>query len=140
MIYEILSFIRLRLAQLYKAIYQYVLSKPNIAELTVEDPAEAFEDLRDKNDMEMLQHHEQFIKEAFGASGGGRVGGIGRTGKSGRGGAGRTKGKLDPPADKVWIEKWRKDLKIAGVRFSYSSSKELRLSDFLSLAPVPAIN
>ncbi|EKM83090.1 hypothetical protein AGABI1DRAFT_69279 [Agaricus bisporus var. burnettii JB137-S8] len=104
-------------SQLYKAIYQYVLSKPNIAELTVEDPAEAFEDLRDKNDMEMLQHHEQFIKEAFGASGGGRVGGIGRTGKSGRGGAGRTKGKLDPPADKVWIEKWRKDLKIAGRQF-----------------------
>jgi len=112
------------LAQLYKAIYQYVLSKPNIAELTVEDPAEAFEDLRDKNDMEMLQHHEQFTNEAYGTSssssgggGGGRVGGIGRAGKSGRGGASRTKGKLGPPADKSWIEKWRKDLKIAGVRF-----------------------
>ncbi|KAF9448901.1 histone acetyltransferase type B [Macrolepiota fuliginosa MF-IS2] len=106
-------------SQLYKAIYQYVLSKPSVAELTVEDPAEAFEDLRDKNDMEMLQSHRQFIDEAYGSSqsAGGRVGGIGRAGRSGRGGAAQTKGKLGPPADKVWVEKWRKDLKIAGRQF-----------------------
>ncbi|KXN82637.1 Histone acetyltransferase type B catalytic subunit [Leucoagaricus sp. SymC.cos] len=106
-------------SQLYKAIYQYVLSKPHIAELTVEDPAEAFEDLRDKNDMEMLQNHEQFIREAYGTaqSTGGRVGGIGRAGKSGRGGAAQSKGKLGPPADKAWVEEWRKDLKIAGRQF-----------------------
>jgi histone acetyltransferase 1 len=105
------------LAQLYKAIYQYVLSKPHIAELTVEDPAEAFEDLRDKSDLEMLQNHKQFIGEAYGSSQstGGRVGGVGRAGKSGKGGAAQTKGKLGPPADKAWAEKWRKDLKIAGV-------------------------
>ncbi|KAJ3568423.1 hypothetical protein NP233_g5719 [Leucocoprinus birnbaumii] len=106
-------------SQLYKAIYQYVLSKPNIAELTVEDPAEAFEDLRDKNDMEMLQNHEQFISEAYGSlkSAGGRVGGVGRAGRSGRGGGALVKGKIGPPADKTWVEKWRKDLKIAGRQF-----------------------
>lgn len=88
----------------------------------MEDPAEAFEDLRDKNDMEMLQNHEQFINEAYGSSHstGGRMGGVGRAGKSGRGGASRTKGKLGPPADKVWVEKWRKDLKIAGVSWLWS--------------------
>ncbi len=104
-------------AQLYKAIYQYVLSKPHIAELTVEDPAEAFEDLRDKNDLEMLQNHKQFTEEANGSSGpaGGRVGGVGLGKRSGRGGAKQTKGKLGPPVDKTWAEKWRKDLKIAGV-------------------------
>jgi len=53
--------------------------------------------------------------------GGGRVSGIGRGGKSGRGGAKKgvitRKGKLVPPVDKVWIEKWRKQLKIAGRQF-----------------------
>lgn len=106
-------------SQLYKAIYQYVLSKPHIAELTVEDPAEAFEDLRDKNDIQMLQNHEQFIREAYGSSqsAGGRVGGVGRARKSGRGGTTQTKGKLSPPVDRTWIEKWRRDLKIAGRQF-----------------------
>jgi len=86
--------------------------------LTVEDPAEAFEDLRDKNDLEMLLSNEQFMEEAFGGKAAvGRVGGIGRARKSGRGGEQVLgKGKLTPPADKVWVERWRKDLKIAGVR------------------------
>lgn len=67
--------------------------------------------------MEMLQKNEQFITEAYGSSRstGGRVGGVGRARKSGRGGATQKKGKLGPPADKVWVEKWRKDLKMAGV-------------------------
>lgn len=85
----------------------------------MEDPAEAFEDLRDKNDLEMLLGNEQFMEEGFGvhpSADGGRVGGIGRARKSGRGGEQNlTKGKLVPPADKVWAEKWRRDLKIAGV-------------------------
>ena len=42
------------IAALYNAIYNYVLSQTQIAELTVEDPAEAFEDLRDRNDLRML--------------------------------------------------------------------------------------
>ncbi|KAG6845691.1 hypothetical protein H0H87_004952 [Tephrocybe sp. NHM501043] len=96
---------------------------PNIAELTVEDPAEAFEDLRDRNDLRMLLSHRQFMEEGFGSgsvsSGGGRVGGVGRSGKSGRGGKDVTsaKGKMGPPSDKPWLEKWRCELKIAGRQF-----------------------
>ncbi|RXW24202.1 hypothetical protein EST38_g1683 [Candolleomyces aberdarensis] len=113
-------------SELYRSIYQYVLAQPNIAELTVEDPAEAFEDLRDKNDLTMLLNHEQFMQEAFGepvSYGGGRVGGVGKAGRSGRGGGGTAKaqagakGKIVPPSDKTWLEKWRKDLKIAGRQF-----------------------
>uniref|UniRef100_A0A8H7Y2N6 Histone acetyltransferase type B catalytic subunit n=1 Tax=Psilocybe cubensis TaxID=181762 RepID=A0A8H7Y2N6_PSICU len=103
-------------SELYKAIYQYILKNPVIAELTVEDPAEAFEDLRDKNDLEMLLSNERFIEEAFGAQD--SVGGTRRARKSLHGGEhGLEKGKLIPPADKVWSEKWRKDLKIAGRQF-----------------------
>ena len=106
-------------AELYKAIYQFVLKTPTIAELTVEDPAEAFEDLRDRNDLKMLLNHEEFMREGFGeagittSSGGGKVGGPGsrrRKGKEDKG-----KAKMIPPIDKAWAEKWRKDLKIAGV-------------------------
>ncbi|TEB36251.1 histone acetyltransferase type B catalytic subunit [Coprinellus micaceus] len=105
-------------SELYNAIYQYVFSQANIAELTVEDPAEAFEDLRDKNDLLMLLSHEQFLKEAFGepeSYGGGRVGGVGKAGRAGRGGGqkAQVKGKIVPPSDKAWLEKWRKGLKIA---------------------------
>lgn len=104
-----------RLAELYKAIYQYILKNPIIAELTVEDPAEAFEDLRDKNDLEMLLSNGRFIEEGFGAQA--SVGGVRRARKSIHGGEQELKkGKLSPPADKPWAEKWRKDLKIAGVR------------------------
>ncbi|CAE6404436.1 unnamed protein product [Rhizoctonia solani] len=39
---------------LYNAIYQFALGRDQIVELTVEDPSEAFEDLRDRNDMERL--------------------------------------------------------------------------------------
>lgn len=112
-------------AELYKAIYEYIVKHENIAELTVEDPAEAFEDLRDKNDLKLLLSNQQFMAEGFGGQeshGGGRVSGIGRGGKSGRGGAKKeasaSKGKLVPPVDKVWVEKWRKELKIAGVSTS----------------------
>ncbi|KAG2020734.1 histone acetyltransferase type B catalytic subunit [Coprinopsis cinerea AmutBmut pab1-1] len=104
-------------SELYKAIYQYVVGQPHIAELTVEDPAEAFEDLRDKMDLQMLLSNEKFMQEGFGepaSYGGGRVGGVGRAGKSGRGGdTTAAKGKLGPPTDKTWAEKWRRDLKIA---------------------------
>ncbi|THH14867.1 hypothetical protein EW146_g5517 [Bondarzewia mesenterica] len=108
---------------LYTAIYQYVLSQSLIAELTVEDPAEAFEDLRDRNDLKMLLNHEQFMSEAFGdtsitaSSGGGKVGGVGPHRRMRGKVSGKGKGKLEPPADKVWMEKWRKELKIAGRQF-----------------------
>jgi histone acetyltransferase 1 len=97
-----------------------VLSKPSVSELTVEDPAEAFEDLRDRNDLAMLLGHMAFMSEGFGddvvSHGGGRVR---RTTARGRTkGKKATGGKLGPPADRAWLEKWRKDLKIAGVRIS----------------------
>ncbi|KAJ7273046.1 histone acetyltransferase type B catalytic subunit [Mycena rebaudengoi] len=107
-------------SELYTAIYQYVVSQPNIAELTVEDPAEAFEDLRDKNDLLLLLSHQRFMEEGFGGEshGGGRAGGVGKSGRSGRGGdTVVAKGKMGPPADKPWVEQWRKDLKIAGRQF-----------------------
>ncbi|KAG6868216.1 hypothetical protein C0993_006079 [Termitomyces sp. T159_Od127] len=110
-------------SELYKAIYQHILSQPNIAELTVEDPAEAFEDLRDRNDLQMLLSNERFMEEGFGSEavthGGGRVGGVGRAGKSRRGGKDTisAKRKMGPPSDKAWLEKWRNDLKIAGRQF-----------------------
>lgn len=104
-------------AELYKAIYQYVLSQPRIGELTVEDPAEAFEDLRDKNDLKMLLSTKQFMEEGFGQNsyshGGGRVG------KVGKALSGSSKGKMGPPVEKGWAEKWRLKLKIAGVSLRY---------------------
>jgi histone acetyltransferase 1 len=86
-----------------------------VAELTVEDPAEAFEDLRDRNDLRMLRSHAQFMLEGFGepeSYGGGKV----QKGK-GKGKAKSGSGKLDPPAEKGWVEKWRTSLKIAGVGY-----------------------
>ncbi|KAJ6620254.1 acyl-CoA N-acyltransferase [Mycena sp. CBHHK59/15] len=101
-------------SELYTAMYQYVLSQPNIAELTVEDPAEAFEDLRDKNDLLMLLSHQRFMEEGFGSDsvshGGGRAGGVGKA-------VAVANGKMGPPAEKPWVEKWRKELKIAGRQF-----------------------
>lgn len=111
---------RVETAALYTSIHQYVLSQPNFGELTVEDPAEAFEDLRDRVDLKMLLSNSQFKAEAFEeeSHGGGRVGGVGRKGKSGRGGKGaaKTGGKIGPPTQKAWAEKWRLQLKIAKVR------------------------
>lgn len=48
-------------AKLYSTLYQHVLGRSEVAELTVEDPAEAFEDLRDVNDLKFLV--EQGITE-----------------------------------------------------------------------------
>jgi len=99
---------------LYTAIYQRVVSQGHVSELTVEDPAEAFEDLRDRNDLKMLLGLKQFMEEGFGAHGssvGGGVGPIRRT-KSSSGA-----GKMGPPVNKAWAEKWRVQLKIAGRQF-----------------------
>lgn len=101
-------------SELYNSIYQYIVSRPDIAELTVEDPAEAFEDLRDVNDLKMLLNHTQFMEEALGpevaSAAGGKV--------PRRKGAAKGKGKLGPPADKGWVERWRRELKMAGRQFS----------------------
>ncbi|KAI0345086.1 histone acetyltransferase type B [Trametopsis cervina] len=100
---------------LYNSIYQYVVSQANIAELTVEDPAEAFEDLRDRNDLRMLIGLEKFMTEGFGEDTVG--GGPDRHGR-GKGKAKKGKGKMGPPVEKGWAERWRIDLKIAGRQFS----------------------
>ena len=98
-------------AALYTAIYQHVVSQEHVSELTVEDPAEAFEDLRDRNDLKILLGLKQFMEEGFGTGGSSRggVGPIRRT-KSSSGA-----GKMGPPVNKAWAEKWRVQLKIAGV-------------------------
>lgn len=119
---------------LYQAIYNYVLSKPMISELTVEDPAEAFEDLRDRNDLKMLLSHEQFMREAFGEKGAGVSSGGGRVARKKADTSGKKgKGRLIPPADRAWAEKWRKDLKIAGRQFS-------RLAEMLILLHLDSTN
>jgi len=93
------------------------MKTPTIAELTVEDPAEAFEDLRDKNDLQMLLSNEQFLEEGFGPSALADM----RTRKSGRGESAAPESEvqpspsLGPPVNKPWMEKWRRDLKIASV-------------------------
>lgn len=83
-------------AELYRSIYNHVLSRDAVAELTIEDPSEAFEELRDKNDLRMLFSHQEFQHEALGGS--------------------LEKGKLGPPSDKLWVENWRRRLKLATVR------------------------
>ncbi|KAG5651096.1 hypothetical protein H0H81_009872 [Sphagnurus paluster] len=106
----------------YSSLYPFYFF-PEKTQLTVEDPAEAFEDLRDRNDLKMLISNQRFMEEGFGGVavtyGGGRVGGIGRAGKSGRGGKAVTgmPGKMGPPSDKTWLENWRRELKIAGRQF-----------------------
>lgn len=41
-------------SRLYSALFKNMLGRDGVAELTVEDPAEAFEDLRDRNDLRFL--------------------------------------------------------------------------------------
>jgi len=91
-----------------------VLSQEHVSELTVEDPAEAFEDLRDRNDLKILLGLKQFMEEGFGTNGPSRGGGVGpiRRTKSSSGA-----GKMGPPVNKAWAEKWRVQLKIAGRQF-----------------------
>ena len=99
-----------------------MLSKPNIAELTVEDPAEAFEDLRDRNDLRMLLGLDKFIAEGFGDSS--VAGGPDRHGK---GKGKKRQGKMGPPVERAWAEKWRANLKIAGVRLAVPVARAVAL-------------
>jgi histone acetyltransferase 1 len=78
----------------------------------------------------MLLFHERFLEEGFGSSLQGADSETSRARKSGRAdheseilSLDRTtavsevmdQGKLGPPANKAWVDRWRKDLKIAGV-------------------------
>ncbi|KAG8958959.1 histone acetyltransferase 1 [Tulasnella sp. 408] len=109
-------------AALYKAIYEYTLARDGIAELTVEDPSEAFEDLRDKCDLRMLFRHREFMTEAYGLSEDLAMDGAEVPAAIARPPAG--KGKLGPPTDKEWAERWRKKLKIAGEILSQLEKEE----------------
>jgi len=108
-----------------------VFSQEHVSELSIEDPAEAFEDLRDRNDLKMLLGLKQFMEEGFGtneSSTGGRVGPIRRT-KSTSGA-----GKMGPPVNKVWAEKWRVHLKISGRQFH----RLVEMLQLLNLDPLDA--
>ncbi len=76
-------------AQLYNALYDYALSLPSCLELTIEDPSEQFEDLRDRNDLKRLM----------------LPGSVGDSEQIKRG----------PPVDKAWLEKARRERKYAKV-------------------------
>lgn len=89
-------------AALYYATYAHVASRPLVAELTIEDPAEAFEDLRDVCDLRML---ERAVRLA---------------GTGANGWPSRLDGKT--VADRAWIEAKRKELKIASVSSVLPSS------------------
>lgn len=49
-------------AALYSSVYQSLLSDPLVFEITVEDPSEAFDDLRDLNDLAFLRTQPEFEK------------------------------------------------------------------------------
>jgi hypothetical protein len=106
---------------LYKSIYDYVVKNDHVSELTVEDPAEAFEDLRDRNDLRMLLNLHAFIDEGFGI---GSEGGPVRN--KGKGAASR--GKMGPPVERAWAEKWRVKLKIAGVSLVFTDTVHPKLT------------
>ncbi|KAI9499197.1 acyl-CoA N-acyltransferase [Zychaea mexicana] len=49
-------------SELYRIIYQTCMARSDVKELTVEDPSEAFADMRDRNDMRYLNSHNAFDK------------------------------------------------------------------------------
>jgi histone acetyltransferase 1 len=75
------------LAQLYNALWDHISTRSEVSELTIEDPSEHFEDLRDRNDLMRLRKLVGQSKEILAGA----------------------------PVDKVWMEKTRKELKYAKV-------------------------
>ena len=61
----------------------------------------------------MLVAHEEFMREAFGEDANG--GGVGPIRHKGKGTTRGGKGKIGPPVERAWAERWRAKLKIAGV-------------------------
>ncbi|PVF97834.1 acyl-CoA N-acyltransferase [Serendipita vermifera] len=115
-------------ASLYKAVHDFVRRSPQYAELTVEDPSEDFEDLRDKVDLRFLLAHKEFISEAYGKNKESAKanpsekkesditttldsGGKKETKRVGTRSSGT--GMLGPPTKPKWAERWRKELKFA---------------------------
>lgn len=92
---------------LYQTLYASVAARPDVAELTVEDPSEEFEDLRDVCDLRMMVRDIQASSAADGKGKGRATDHNGWEGKLEVGPEG---------ADKVWLEAKRRELKIAPVR------------------------
>ena len=59
-IYEIIITLCNALGELYRIIYQTVMARNDVKELTVEDPSEELADMRDRNDMRYLSKHHAF--------------------------------------------------------------------------------
>ncbi|UZJ53920.1 hypothetical protein CBS101457_003240 [Exobasidium rhododendri] len=79
-------------AELYNQTVRLALERDSVTELTIEDPSEAFDKLRDTNDLKrLLSPADGFLKRAK---------------EHVKGGA------LKAPVDKVWSEKERKNHKI----------------------------
>jgi histone acetyltransferase 1 len=74
-------------AQLYNALWNHISDRSEVSELTIEDPSEHFEDLRDRNDLTRLRKLLGQSKEILAGA----------------------------PVDKAWMEKTRKELKYAKV-------------------------
>lgn len=74
---------------LYTTVYDQIRQRPNVSELTVEDPSEDFDRLRDGNDLRRLLSPGGFVETAKAA------------------------GKLHAPLDKDWIEGQRLQHKLA---------------------------
>ena len=74
---------------LYTTVYDQIRSRPAVSELTVEDPSEDFDRLRDGNDLRRLLDPGGFVETAKAA------------------------GKLHAPVDAKWIESQRLDHKLA---------------------------
>lgn len=80
-------------AELYNEVVKIALSKDNVSELTIEDPSEAFDKLRDTNDLKrLLSPDDGFLQRAR---------------EYVKGGA------LQAPIDKTWSELERKRHKVA---------------------------
>ncbi|KAI5454777.1 histone acetyltransferase 1 [Naganishia albida] len=76
-------------SQLYNALWNHISTRPEVSELTIEDPSEHFEDLRDRNDLTRLRKLLGQSKEILSGA----------------------------PVDKTWMEKTRKELKYAKRQF-----------------------
>lgn len=80
-------------AELYNQVVKLASQRDNVYELTIEDPSEAFDKLRDVNDFKRLMSAEDGFLQ--------------RAGEYVKGGA------LKPPIDRIWSEKERVKHKIA---------------------------
>lgn len=80
-------------AELYMQVVQLAMKRENVCELTIEDPSEAFDKLRDTNDIKrLLSPQDGFLQRAK---------------ESAKGGA------LRAPVEMAWSEKERKTHKVA---------------------------